>query len=54
MNRIIDSVEEYIKARPWLEAALYFFASLTLAGILVWYFLYSGFGAPPEFVYNQF
>ena len=39
---------------PNIEAFLWFVAATMCIVILVWFLIFSGYGDPPEFVYEQF
>lgn len=54
MKKIKAFFEKIILSNPVLEFICYFFAAVVCVGFLVWFFVFSGYGAPPEFVYNQF
>ena len=44
----------WLADHPKAEGALWFLAALACIAILVWFLGFSDFGAPPEFVYEQF
>ncbi len=44
----------WLASHPKAEGALWFLAAFTCIAILVWFLGFSDFGAPPEFVYEQF
>ena len=50
----VDKIKEWLRAHPFIEAALWFIAVLMCIALLVWFYACSGFGDPPEFVYEQF
>ena len=52
--KLIEGVKEWVQQRPNVEALLWFVGALACIAILVWFFLFSGYGEPPEFVYEQF
>lgn len=45
---------EWLERHPNLEAFLWFAVALGCIALLVWFLGFSGFGDPPEFVYEQF
>lgn len=54
MMKLAKLVAEWIRSRSGIEAVLWFFGAVACLSILAWFFLFSGYGEPPEFVYEQF
>ncbi|WP_172623320.1 hypothetical protein [Arabiibacter massiliensis] len=52
--KLIESLKAWVRAHPNVEALLWFLGAIACIAILVWFFLLSGYGEPPEFVYEQF
>ncbi|MBB3171223.1 hypothetical protein [Parvibacter caecicola] len=44
----------WLRRHPVIEALLWFVGAFACIAVLVWFFGFSGFGNPPEFVYEQF
>lgn len=44
----------FFAEHPAIEAALWFVGAAACIALLVWFLLFSGYGAPPEFIYEQF
>ncbi len=54
LESLKEKATAWLSAHPHLEAFLWFIAASALIAILVWFTMFSGFGAAPEFVYEQF
>lgn len=54
LQKLRCNAQRWLQDRPKLEAVLWFLAALGLIALLVWFLAFSNFGAPPEFVYQQF
>lgn len=53
-EHFVETVRSWLKGHPNIEAILWFIGALACIAILVWFLGFSGFGDPPEFVYEQF
>lgn len=51
---LLEDVRQWLAQHPAIEAVLWFMAALACIAVLVWFLGFSGFGNPPEFVYEQF
>lgn len=49
-----EGMHQLLAQHPTIEAILWFLTALACVVILVWFLGFSGFGGPPEFVYEQF
>lgn len=49
-----EKARDWLAAHPKAEGALWFLAAFACISLLVWFLGFSDFGAPPEFVYEQF
>lgn len=54
MNKVIEALKRTFFSNTWLGAAMWFVAAVGLLSILVWFLVYSGFGAPAAPVYENF
>ena len=52
--KLLERMQCWLGEHPNVEAFLWFVAAVACIAILVWFFLFSGYGDPPEFVYEQF
>ena len=50
----LERMQCWLGERPNVEAFLWFVVAVACIAILVWLLLFSGYGDPPEFVYEQF
>lgn len=50
----LEKAKSWLSEHPNAEAALWFLAAIACIVILVWFLAFSGYGEPPEFVYEQF
>ncbi|MDR3136832.1 MAG: hypothetical protein LBU07_05430 [Coriobacteriales bacterium] len=48
------AIARFLDKRPFLLVVLYGLAMLCGAVILIWFFIFSPYSGPPEFIYNQF
>lgn len=55
---MISEIEERLRSLianyPVFESLLWFTGATACVALLVWFLLFSGYGAPPEFIYDQF
>ncbi|BAN76651.1 hypothetical protein [Adlercreutzia equolifaciens] len=54
MRRFWDRLVEWFFSDTWLGALLWFVVVLGLLALLVWFTVFSGFGAPAAPVYENF
>lgn len=54
ISRIEKAVREWLSEHPVFDGVLWGLAVVVCVAILVWFFNFTEFGAPPEFVYEQF
>lgn len=54
LEALQESARQWLAQHPTIEAILWFLAAAACIAILIWFLGFSGFGAPPEFVYEQF
>ena len=54
MKRFVSKIEEVFFSDTWLGALLWFVSALALVAILVWFLVFSDFGAPAVPVYENF
>ncbi|WP_304855730.1 hypothetical protein [Adlercreutzia caecimuris] len=52
--KFLEKVRCWLGKHPNAEAFLWFVFAAACIAILVWFLLFSGYGDPPEFVYEQF
>ena len=52
--KLLERMQCWLGEHPNVEAFLWFVAAVACIAILVWFFLFSGYSDPPEFVYEQF
>ena len=52
--RIERVVREWLAKHPVIDSLLWGAAVVACVAVLVWFFNFTDFGAPPEFVYEQF
>lgn len=50
----LEKAQTWLSQHPTAEALLWFVTAAACIAILVWFLLFSGYGNPPEFVYEQF
>ncbi len=50
----LGKIQIWLSQHPTSEALLWFAAAVACIAVLVWFLLFSGYGNPPEFVYEQF
>ena len=54
MRRLRDKVTAWLHSHPLIDGLAWGLAVVACVALLVWFYGFSGFGAPPEFVYEQF
>ena len=54
MRRLRDKVTAWLRSHPLIDGRAWGLAVVACVALLVWFYGFSGFGAPPEFVYEQF
>lgn len=54
IESICEQLRGFIVGHHLLEAPLRFLGALASIALHVWFLLFSSFGAPPEFIYDQF
>lgn len=52
--KLLEKAQSWLLQYPTAEALLWFVTAAACIAILVWFLLFSGYGNPPEFVYEQF
>lgn len=50
----VEKAKNWLSEHPSAEAVLWFLAAIGCIAVLAWFLLFSGYGAPPDFVYKQF
>lgn len=50
----LECAQAWLAEHPNIEALLWFVVAVACIAILVWFLMLSGYGDPPEFVYEQF
>ena len=50
----LERIQYWLSEHSTVEAFLWFVVALACIAILVWFLFFSGYGDPPEFVYEQF
>lgn len=54
ISKIEKKLRTHIAAHPGLEMLAWFLGAAGCIALLAWFLLFSGYGAPPEFIYDQF
>lgn len=50
----LERAQAWFAEHPNVEALLWFVVAVACIAILAWFLMFSGYGDPPEFVYEQF
>ncbi|WP_251231207.1 hypothetical protein [Adlercreutzia aquisgranensis] len=54
MSRLGEKIRSWLRRHPLMDGLAWGLAVVACVALLVWFYGFSGFGAPPEFVYEQF
>lgn len=54
MKDFIEKIHCFLTSQSWGSAIFWMLAVCLMVAILVWFFLFSGFGVPAEPVYEGF
>ena len=54
MKTLEEMLASFNEKHPVAAPLLYFFVTLTLLLIMIWFLLFSGLNTSADFVYNQF
>ena len=54
ISAVLEQVRAFVETHPAVEVVVWFLGAVACIALLVWFLLFSGYGAPPEFIYDQF